>query len=153
MDAQNPPSRGPVPRELKPEECRDLIARNYLAALATVGDGQPYAVPLIYGFEGDKFFFVVGQGRKTRNIDENPAVSVTIFETEDTARRWRSVVALGSVTWLQEDGEIEHALAVIKRQYPGTSTRSSGGAAGLTRAGFRVARVDCREIAGRCQGY
>ena len=62
------PPRPPAPRELSLEECRELIARNYIAVVATVGAGEPYAIPLIYGFENDQFFFVTGAGRKTRNI-------------------------------------------------------------------------------------
>jgi nitroimidazol reductase NimA-like FMN-containing flavoprotein (pyridoxamine 5'-phosphate oxidase superfamily) len=153
MEGEKAAARGPIPRQLTPDESRALIARNYLATLATVGEGQPYGIPLIYGFEDDQFFFVVGRGRKTRNIDDHPVVCVTICETEDTAKKWRSVLAFGTVTWLQADAAVEHALAVMKKQYPGSSTRSGGGAAALARAGFRVARVSCREITGRSQGY
>src|SRR5262245_26875448 len=132
--APNTTTRPPTPRELSAEECRALIARNYLAVMATVGDDRPYAVPLIYGFEDDRFYFVTGEGRKTRNIAQQPAVCITIVETDDHARKWRSVMVHGEVSWLTDDHEITHALAVMKRQYPAQSTRSSAGPGALTRA-------------------
>jgi nitroimidazol reductase NimA-like FMN-containing flavoprotein (pyridoxamine 5'-phosphate oxidase superfamily) len=151
--APNTATRPPTPRDLSADECRALIARNYLAVVATVGQSLPYAVPLIYGFENDRFYFVTGNGRKTRNIAEQPAVCITIVETDDHAKRWRSVIVSGAVRWLSDEEEITHALDVMKRQYPAQSTRSSGGAAALARAGFRVACVVCGEVSGRSQGY
>jgi nitroimidazol reductase NimA-like FMN-containing flavoprotein (pyridoxamine 5'-phosphate oxidase superfamily) len=151
--AANTTTRPPTPRELTAEECRALIARNYLAVVATVGEERPYAVPLIYGFENDRFYFVTGEGRKTRNIAKQPEVCITIVETDDHAKKWRSVIVSGAVSWLTDEDEITHALAVMKSQYPAQSTRSSGGAAALTRAGFRVACIASSEISGRSQGY
>ena len=144
-------ARPPAPRELSPAECRELIARNYIAVVATVGYGEPYAIPLIYGFESDKFFFVTGDGRKMRNIAAQPRVCITIVETGEQGKNWRSVLAFGDVSWLTDDGAIEHALAVLRRQYPGQATRSSGGPAALARAGFKVGCVTCQEITGRAQ--
>jgi nitroimidazol reductase NimA-like FMN-containing flavoprotein (pyridoxamine 5'-phosphate oxidase superfamily) len=145
------PARPPAPRDLSPEECRALIARNYIAVVATVGAGEPYAIPLIYGFEDDQFFFVTGDGRKMRNINAQPRVCITIVETGEQGKNWRSVLAFGEVAWLSDDSAIDHALAVLRRQYPGQATRSSGGPAALARAGFKVACVTCREISGRAQ--
>lgn len=147
------PARPPAPRPLSGQECRALIARNYLATVATVGEGQPYAIPLIYGFDHDHIFFVTGDGRKTRNILEQPLVCITIVETEEHAQKWRSVIAYGEVTWLTDEESVNHALAVMKQQYPGQSTRSSGGAAALESAGFRMGQVEIRKMSGRAQGY
>jgi nitroimidazol reductase NimA-like FMN-containing flavoprotein (pyridoxamine 5'-phosphate oxidase superfamily) len=146
-------TRPAAPRQLNAEECRALIERNYLAVVATVGNGEPYATPLIYGFQEDRFFFVTAEGRKTRNIETQPLVCITIVETEEHARKWRSVLAFGAVSWLHNEEDVDHALAVMKRQYPGASARSSGGAASLARAGFRMGQVVAREISGRAQGY
>ncbi len=151
--SMNAPARPPAPRELTAEECRALIARNYLAVVATVGAGRPYATPLIYGFADNRFYFVTGAGRKTRNIDEQPGVCITIVETEEHAKKWRSVIAQGEVTWLTDEDAVTEGLAVMRRQYPARSTRSSEGAAALARAGFRMGCIECRELSGRAQGY
>ncbi|MGH7469976.1 MAG: pyridoxamine 5'-phosphate oxidase family protein [Longimicrobiales bacterium] len=154
MDASTgAPARPAEPRRLSPDECRALIARNYLAVVATVGNGEPYAIPLIYGFEDDRLYFVTGDGRKTRNIEAQPLVCITIVEAEQHAKKWQSVIGFGEVTWLEEEDAVNHALAVMKRQYPAPSERSSGGAAALARAGFRMGQVTLREISGRAQGY
>ena len=152
-DSNEPRGRPPTPRALSQEECLALIQRNYLAVVATVGAGEPYATPLIYGFEQGRFFFVTAEGRKTRNIAAQPLVCITIVETEEHARKWQSVLAYGTVSWLESEDEVNHALAVMKRQYPGQSTRSSGGAASLARAGFKMGQVQTRELSGRAQGY
>jgi nitroimidazol reductase NimA-like FMN-containing flavoprotein (pyridoxamine 5'-phosphate oxidase superfamily) len=149
MEARRPPA----PRHLNGPECRALLARNYLAIVATVGEGQPYATPLIYGYQNDQLFFVTGTGRKTRNMDEQPLVCVTVIETEEHAKKWQSVIAYGNVSWLTDEDSVTHALAVMKEQYPGQSTRSSAGAAALTEAGYRVGVVEIQRMSGRAQGY
>jgi nitroimidazol reductase NimA-like FMN-containing flavoprotein (pyridoxamine 5'-phosphate oxidase superfamily) len=153
MESSTGSGRPAAPRRLSPEECRALIARNYLAVVATVGDGEPYAIPLIYGCEGDRFYFVTGAGRKTRNIEAQPVVCITIVETAEHAKKWQSVIASGAVVWVTEEEAVNHALAVMKRQYPARSERSSGGAGALARAGFRLGQVTLREVSGRAQGY
>src|SRR5512141_1031699 len=82
-------------RDLTPDEVNALIADNFTAVLATVADGQPYAVPFIYGYEEGAFYAVLSPGRKVRNIEQNANVCITIVQTWDGAKRWRSVVATG----------------------------------------------------------
>ena len=86
-------------------------------------------------------------------MEEQPLVCITVIETEDHAKKWQSVIAYGQVIWLTDEESVDHALAVMREQYPGHSTRSSAGAAGLAQAGYRVGLVDIQRMSGRAQGY
>ena len=137
-------------RELSGEEVDAVIAGNFVALLATVDEAQPYAVPFIYGYEPGRFFGVLSPGRKVRNIERNPNVCVTIVQTEDNARRWRSVVATGKASWVEGVLNLGHALNTIRKQYPGNPMRSAPGLSALK--GFHMLRVDVETLTGRGQG-
>ncbi len=137
-------------RALTQEEVDGVVAGNFVALLATVADGQPYAVPFIYGYDGRSFFGVLSPGRKVRNIEQNPNVCVTIVQTEDNARRWRSVVATGKASWVEGVLNLGHALNTIRKQYPGNPVRSAPGLSALK--GFHMLRVDVETLTGRGQG-
>ncbi len=148
--AEPPKTRGRTARDLTGDEIDALIADNFVATLATVGDGQPYAVPFIYGYEQGIFYGVLSPGRKVRNIEQNPNVCVTIVQTEDNARRWRSVVATGKASWVEGVLNLGHALNTIRKQYPGNPVRSAPGLSALK--GFHMLRVDVETLTGRGQG-
>ncbi len=134
-------------RPLTDQEVSGVIARNFVAVLATVADEQPYAVPFIYGFEDNAFYAVVAPGRKVENIRQNPNVCITIVETEDLGKRWKSVVATGPAGFVDDEAELARALDVIRRQYPGMPVRSAGGTAALH--GYLMMRVGVQELTGR----
>lgn len=150
-EGQEPPKASRrASRELTQEEVDGVIADNFVALLATVADGQPYAVPFIYGYDGSTFYGVLSPGRKVRNIERNPNVCVTIVQTEDNARRWRSVVATGKASWVEGVLNLGHALNTIRKQYPGNPVRSAPGLSALK--GFHMLRVDVETLTGRGQG-
>lgn len=134
-------------RDLTGEEVDGVIAGNFVAILATESEGRPYAVPFIYGYEERVFYGVLSPGKKIHNIEQNPNVCITIVQTEDTARRWRSVVATGRASWVEGVLKLGHALNVIRKQYPGNPVRSAPGLTALK--GFHMLRVDVEELTGR----
>jgi len=138
-------------RDMSAEEIEAFLARNFWGVLSTAAGDEPYAVPIIFGRQGSRFYSVVGPGRKVENIEANPRVCLTVVEVEDMARRWRSVVVLGNAGWVDDEAGVGAALDVIRAQYPGAPTRSSSGAAGLAAMGFRVLVVEGAEITGRIQ--
>jgi nitroimidazol reductase NimA-like FMN-containing flavoprotein (pyridoxamine 5'-phosphate oxidase superfamily) len=140
-------ARSRMARPLTDQEVRELIAGNFIGVLATVGDGQPYAIPLIYGYEEGAFYAVLSPGRKVRNIEANSRVCLTIVQTWDNGKRWRSVLATGTAGWIQDEEQLGPALEAIKRQYPGIPVRSTGGTAALK--GYYMLRVDVEEMTGR----
>ncbi len=151
VGGEEPPRARPrMARDLTPDEVDALIAANFVAILATVGEEQPYAVPFIYGYEKGTFYGVLSPGRKVRNIERNPNVCITIVQTEENARRWRSVVATGKASWVEGVLNLGHALNTIRKQYPGNPVRSAPGLTALK--GFHMLRVDVETLTGRGQG-
>lgn len=74
-------------RDATDDEARQIVARNFWGVLSTVGpDGQPYAVPVTYGFDG-AFYAVLRDGRKLENIRANPSVCITVVEVDALDRK------------------------------------------------------------------
>ena len=142
--------RGPA-HALELEEIAAIVTRNYWAVLSTIGDAQPYAVPIIYGYDG-AFHAVLRDGRKVRNMETNPHVCLNVVEVQDMAKTWRSVLAIGRASFIETDEEMRAAIEVIRAQYPGLPTRSGATMEGLRSQGFRVLRMDVVEMTGRGQG-
>lgn len=138
-------------RVLDDDEIRAIVARNFWGVLSTVGpDGQPYAVPIIYGYDG-AFYSVLRDGRKLTNIDANPRVCINVVEIEEMAKRWRSVLAFGTARWIDDDEGMRAAIHVIRAQYPGPPARSGGTTDALRSQGFRVMKLVVDEMTGRAQ--
>lgn len=149
--SESPSGRRGAARELDAEEMRAVVARNFWAVLSTVDGDQPYAVPIIYGFDG-AFYAVLRDGRKLRHMDANPRVCMNIVEVAELAKTWRSVLVLGTVAFIATDEDMRAAIEVIRAQYPGLPTRSGATMDGLRAQGFRVMKVTVSEMTGRAQG-
>ncbi len=138
-------------RVLEDSEMRAVVGRNYWGVLSTVDpEGQPYAVPIIYGYDG-AFYSVLRDGRKLANIDANPRVCMNVVEVEQMAKTWRSVLAFGTAGWVEDDESMRAAIEVMRAQYPGQPTRSGGSMDALRSQGFRVMKMDVSEMTGRAQ--
>lgn len=142
------PGFGPA-RALSSEEALAVVGRNFIGVLSTMGDGQPYAIPFIYGFDDLAFFAILSPGRKARNIESNANVCITIVEQGSAGGEWRSVIATGKASWVEGVLRMGHALNTIRKQYPGNPVRSAPGLAALK--GFHVLRVDVDELTGSAQ--
>lgn len=133
-------------RPLADEEVLEVVARNFIAVIATVSDGQPYAVPIIYGYDDDAFFALLAPGRKSRNMEANPRVCLTIVDAGEGEGRWRSVVVTGRASWVEGLVKLGHALNAIRKQYPGNPVRSAPPLTALK--GYHMLRVDVDTLAG-----
>jgi nitroimidazol reductase NimA-like FMN-containing flavoprotein (pyridoxamine 5'-phosphate oxidase superfamily) len=133
-------------RALGEDEVRQVVARNFIGVLATVGDDQPYAVPFIYGYDDRAFFALLGQGRKVRNMERNPRVCITIVEADEAGKCWRSVLATGRASRVEGLMKLGHALNTIRKQYPGNPMRSAPPLTALK--GYYMLRVDVEELTG-----
>ncbi|QPC91636.1 pyridoxamine 5'-phosphate oxidase family protein [Mesorhizobium sp. INR15] len=74
--------------------CSDVLSRNHTARLACAKDGQPYVVPISYGFSGNQIYAFSTVGKKIEWMRANPLVAVEVFEA-DGERGWRTVVVDG----------------------------------------------------------
>jgi PPOX class probable F420-dependent enzyme len=74
--------------EIIPEEHRDLLERPLIADLATVReDGTPQVNPMWFAWDGEFIRFThTNFRRKFRNLQANPAVAISIVDTENPYR-------------------------------------------------------------------
>lgn len=135
-------------RELSEEQVRTVLERNWWATLATAADGRPYAVPVVYGWDGRDFYVANRPGRKSRALEANPATCLTVVEVEGRGEDWRSVVVEGRAESVRSPGGYLKALRALRRQVgkegpPPTPSQ----VARLARA--RVIRIVPETVSGR----
>lgn len=104
-----------------------IIGRSTVCRIAMVDDGEPYLVPVSFGYENDTIYIHGARdGRKMTILSKNPSVC---FECETDVRlvsdgpacRWgmayRSVIGFGTASFIHDREEKRRALAIIMRQY------------------------------------
>ena len=91
-------------------------------------DGEPYVVPISFGFDGEAVYFHTAKsGRKIDMMTANPRAcvqferNVELVTNDDDACAWtfsfESVIGFGSVTELVRDRDKIHALNRIMQHY------------------------------------
>ena len=128
-----------------PKQFDELIRGSLVCRLALVQNGQPYLVPLSFGYDGSAFYFhTAAEGRK---IDFFLAGGAVCFECErhvelrrdpQIACKWsmdyESVIGYGTLAELTADADKRHALNQIMRQYSGQDWTFDAAAMAKTRA-------------------
>lgn len=135
------------PRALSGDEIDALIRRVGWGVLATSAGDRPYAVPVVYAYDGTGFIVANAPGKKATNLAANPFVCLTIAEVKDAAAGWSSVVVLGRARVLDGLGERLAAFDLLRRQRRSAGSPRLRDAALLARA--VVVRIDPDEITGR----
>ena len=133
----------------------DIIHRSKVCHLALSDAGQPYVIPLSFGYDGTCLFcHSASEGRKVDMIRKNNRVC---FEFEilsdiipsEEACRWgvgfESVIGFGRAWLLEEPGEKRMALGCIMRQYSNQEWTFSDEMVSKT----LVIRIDIEEITGK----
>lgn len=129
-------------------EVAALLERNWWGTLAVAADARPYAVPVVYGWDGRDFYVANTPGRKARTLEVNPAVCLTVVEVEDRGRSWRSVVVEGRAESVSGPRGYLTALQALRRQVGKEGPPPSpADLARLARA--RVIRIVPEEVSGR----
>jgi nitroimidazol reductase NimA-like FMN-containing flavoprotein (pyridoxamine 5'-phosphate oxidase superfamily) len=141
------PRSGPL--VLTNEERRAVLAHVGWGVLATVGDGQPYGVPVGYALASDCVYVASGPGRKRRNLEANPRVCLTVCEIA-TYDRWRSVVVQGETEPVEGVAERAAAVAAFVVQ---RAPRARPGVTDVKRLlGARLLRLPLDAMTGRGRG-
>lgn len=135
------------PRKMTQEEARAFLRERDWGTLCTVGAGDPYAVPVSYGWDGRFLYVATGPGRKARNLETDPRVCLNVAAVE-SGDRWRSVVVAGEAEPVAGVTGRLVALNALRKQRAGSV--SAGDAARLARA--RFFRIVPREVTGRERG-
>ena len=145
-----PPPRAIVP--LSDVECRAVLERQRLCVVSVVDDGEPYAVPVFYGFDGQTLFLGVAEGRKTRALDVSAAVYIVVTEV-GPRDAWRSVAIAGRARTLVDAAERQAAIDVLvahNRRVRSSDPPRDGPPP--RRTGGRVLRIEDAVVTGRAFG-
>ena len=107
-------------------EVEQVLGEAEVGRLGTSVDGRPYVVPVNFAYQGGKIYFHgAGEGKKLRDIAENPQVCFEVDIAEvmpaegpcDYSYRYRSVIANGRARMLTEIKERVDALRAIVEKY------------------------------------
>lgn len=115
-------------REIKDQgELEDVFRRAEVCRLAMVDDGEPYIVPLNFGYrDGRLYFHCAREGRKLDILSKNPKVC---FELEADVRlvkgeracQWstsyESIIGWGTATIVLDEKEVREGLEVLMSHY------------------------------------
>ncbi len=142
---------------LTPIECREILTRQRLCILSTVDGNEPYAVPLFYGFDGETIYLGVAEGRKTRVLDSNSRVCLTVPDV-GAGDSWRSVMIAGRAELVTDSVERERAVQVMidhnrrpERQNSGTEEPGATSRTKSRHGGGRILRIADAEMTGRAK--
>jgi len=115
-------------REIKDRKAIDgIIERCHVCHLAMCDDGQPYVIPLNFGYDGCFLYFHAAlEGRKIDIIERNNRVGfefdilhdiVTAQRACDWGAKYESVVGSGTAEIVDDLDDKKEALKCIMRQY------------------------------------
>ena len=110
---------------------RRFLDNSRVAHLATVGrDGAPHLVPVCFCIEGASLYITVDEKpkrvdiplKRLRNIQENPAVAVTVDRWDEDWTRLAWVMLRGDAEILIAGQEHDAAQARLRARYPQYAT-------------------------------
>ena len=111
-------------QKLSLKECEDILFCGSSGVLALAGDdGYPYAVPISYAYDGDCIYFHCAKaGHKLDAIRRNNKASFCVVAQdlvvpEEYTSYFRSVIAFGKVTFIEEPDEKRRALRILAEKY------------------------------------
>ena len=123
--------------------------------LGLVDGGEPYVVPLCFGYDGRSLYFHCARaGRKLDLLRLNPLVCFEVDELERVvegteACRWgvayRSVIGTGAAAILDDREEKRKGLGIVMRQYSEGEHRFADQELDRT----FVVRIDVRSVSGK----
>ena len=117
---------------LTPEECEEVLERGSSGVLAVLGDGgYPYAVPLSYVYaDGRLFFHCAKAGHKLDAITREPKASFCVVDQdrvvpEEYTTYFRSVIAFGHITIMEDEAEKRSAIEKLAVKYAPDDTAAN----------------------------
>jgi PPOX class probable F420-dependent enzyme len=109
-----------------------LVTAQRVAHLATVGAaGSPAVVPVVYAFDGERFFTPLDgkpkradvlRLRRVRDIAAHPLVALVIDHYDEEWTRLAWVQVRGEAALLQDGPAYERGVALLRARYPQYAT-------------------------------
>ena len=117
-------------KEIKDKaQIEQLIQDAQICHLALADNGQPYVVPLNFGYRDNTVYFhSARQGRKIDMLKANPRVCLEFSHPREIVQgetnckwgqRFESVIAFGEARLIEDDSEKKEALDIIMEHYGG----------------------------------
>jgi nitroimidazol reductase NimA-like FMN-containing flavoprotein (pyridoxamine 5'-phosphate oxidase superfamily) len=136
-----------------------IIRRARVCRIGLCDDGQPYIIPVSFGYEDDTVYFHCSKkGRKIDILKKSNAVCVEFdvdaeFVEADEACMWsakyRSVIGFGKAYVIQDPEEKRRALDAIMRQYSAKSYEYPEETLEKT----EVVRIEIEDVTAKVAGY
>ena len=129
------------------ESQRTFLDSSRVAHLATAdARGEPHLVPVCYAVERDSLYITIDEKpkrtdiplKRLRNIQENPAVAVTVDRWDEDWSRLAWVMLRGRAEILDSGAEHDRAQTLLRARYPQYRTMDL---APLPVIALRIARV------------
>lgn len=112
-----------------PERIETVFKKGIICRLALIDDGEPYIVPLNYGYRnGTLYFHSATEGRKVNILRKNPHVAFEIETDVELASagdacgwgcRFRSLMGTGTVEFLDDPADRREALTILMEHQTG----------------------------------
>ena len=109
---------------LSQREAAEILNRKSSGVLALSGDnGYPYAVPLSYVYQdGALYFHCAKEGHKLEALQNCPKASFCVVDQDEIVPEkyttyFRSVIAFGQASLLEDAGEVRCALQALGIKY------------------------------------
>jgi nitroimidazol reductase NimA-like FMN-containing flavoprotein (pyridoxamine 5'-phosphate oxidase superfamily) len=98
----------------------ELIRWERVCRVATAGRrGVPHLVPVCHVLHGGKIYFASGDdGRKVKNLKENPCVTVTVDCYSDAWAGLKGVMVQGRAKLIEGGPRFRKIRALLYRKYP-----------------------------------
>lgn len=98
----------------------DFVAWERVCRVATAGaSGVPHVVPVCHVLAGGKIFFASGDdGRKVRNLRENPRVTLTVDVYSDHWGTLKGVMIQGTARLIEGGPGFRRVRDLLYRKYP-----------------------------------
>ena len=110
-------------------EMESILGEASVCRLALADDGEPYVVPLCFGYDrGALYFHSAGEGRKIALLVKNPRCCVEVDQYEGPLRdaspcrwefRYKSVICTGTARIVESFEEKRRGLNCILQHYGG----------------------------------
>ena len=96
-----------------------LIGSERVCRVATAGaEGRPHLVPVCHVLAGDKIYFGSGDdGRKVKNLRDNPQIAVTIDLYSDDWSQLRGVMVQGTARLVERGSRFKQARSRLYAKY------------------------------------
>ena len=98
----------------------EMIQWERVCRVATAGrGGMPHLVPVCHVLHNGKIYFASGDdGRKVKNLEENPRVTVTVDCYSDAWAGLRGVMVQGTAKLIEGGPRFRQIRALLYKKYP-----------------------------------